>query len=61
MDQKGFWFTWLTYLCLLTNLAYIIWAKLGDEYLMESEMCSYDVEITKKKTSFDKKRKAFDF
>ena len=48
MDQKGFWFTWLTYLCLLTNLAYIIWAKLGDEYLMESEMCSYDVEITKK-------------
>ena len=58
----------------MARIRQLIWAKLGDEYVMESGMCGYDVEITKT-NSFDlikkenllisknlviRKRKAFD-
>jgi hypothetical protein len=38
----------------------LIWAKLGDEYVMESGMCGYNEEISKRDL-FVTKRNLFDF
>ena len=45
---------------MMACLRQLMWAKLGDEYVMGSRMCGYNVEIAKSNL-FDEKRRAFDF